>query len=428
MNLLTIPTKNKQTGIKIKCLKCKYQLSDTCKLTNKKLSQCEHKDKHRFNLVVHVPNTKTSRKTKIIEAKDYSSATIELMNFKKELEQSSYQTIMIKGNAPQKTTLIAFAADYLDMLSGVNTPKHLIRIRSKDYIVETKRVIERFCICLKKKGYNLEVLDLKKVGDNEVEIFHEYLLDELKLGQNYYNKHFVIMKTFINWVIDVKDYKIKNPFSNSELSFIKKEQTIISKDEFNKLIEVTTEENGWGYHSGEKRNLFKKWLPYAFRLGLETGVRAEELVSLKWSDLIEIEKGVFVFRISNLKVNRIKEGKDTGSYVRHIPLTKGLNNLLLEMGLEHKKNSDDFILDRENKVSEKYMMSSISRGFTHFIKLATKKQIQFKDLRKTYITMLTMKVGDKAKLFSGHSNDEVLKNHYLSSAHLAGNLNNFEIF
>ena len=84
------------------------------------------------------------------------------------------------------------------------------------------------------------------------------------------------MKTFINWVIDVKDYKIKNPFSNSELSFIKKEQTIISKDEFNKLIEVTTEENGWGYHSGEKRNLFKRWLPYAFRLGLETGVRAEE--------------------------------------------------------------------------------------------------------------------------------------------------------
>lgn len=36
--------------------------------------------------------------------------------------------------------------------------------------------------------------------------------------------------------------------------------------------------------------------------------------------------------------------------------------------------------------------------------------------------------GPNAKLFTGHTNDQVLKDHYLSSAYIAGNLGDFSVF
>ena len=39
-----------------------------------------------------------------------------------------------------------------------------------------------------------------------------------------------------------------------------------------------------------------------------------------------------------------------------------------------------------------------------------------------------MALGDKTKLFTGHSSDEILKSHYVSSAYLASNLSHFSVF
>ena len=177
----------------------------------------------------------------------------------------------------------------------------------------------------------------------------------------------------------------------------------------------------------ERRNHYKPWLPYAFRLGLQTGTRAEELVVLKWRDLVVLEDGVEIFKISNRKVNRIKSGTDTGKYVRNVPITDGLRALLMELGINEKRGSDEYVIPR-NGQSTKYMMQIISRGFAHFIKLATARKVQFKDLRKTYITMMTKALGTSAKMFTGHANDEIIQNHYLSSAYLAGSLSGFKVF
>ncbi|MDQ3047679.1 MAG: hypothetical protein M3R27_09045, partial [Bacteroidota bacterium] len=62
------------------------------------------------------------------------------------------------------------------------------------------------------------------------------------------------------------------------------------------------------------------------------------------------------------------------------------------------------------------------------ITLVTYRPLTFKCLKKSYLTYLVMALGDKAKLFRGHSSDEVLKKHYLSSAHIAGGLSDFTIF
>jgi hypothetical protein len=127
-------------------------------------------------------------------------------------------------------------------------------------------------------------------------------------------------------------------------------------------------------------------------------------------------------------VNRIKTGQDTGTYIRYIPITKGLMDLLIEMGYHQKQGTNGYILDRETNLGTKYMMTFISRSFAHYIKLATKRKIEFKDLRKTYITQIAMLLGENTKMFTGHSNNEVLKNHYIAQAYLAGNLNKFDMF
>ena len=237
------------------------------------------------------------------------------------------------------------------------------------------------------------------------------------------------MKVFVNWAIEVKGHKMNNPFAHAELTFDKKEKTIITKAEFENLIEVTTHENRWVIYCGEKRNYYKEWLSSAFRLALETGVRTEELVVMKWKDILELEEGVMVLKINNLKVNRIQTGMDSENNIRHIPITQSLRKLLIELGFNEKRGTDEYIIDRQREeLSTKYMMQIISRGFSHYIKLASSRKIEFKDLRKTYITHMAMALGDKTKLFTGHSSDEILKSHYVSSAYLAGNLSDFKMF
>jgi hypothetical protein len=117
-----------------------------------------------------------------------------------------------------------------------------------------------------------------------------------------------------------------------------------------------------------------------------------------------------------------------GNYLKNVPITKSLMNLLLELGYDRMKETVAFIIDRPDGSDINYMMDLLSRSFAHFIKLATDRKLEFKDLRKTYITHLTMALGTNAKLFTGHTNDAVLKSHYLNGAFLAGNLNDFSVF
>jgi hypothetical protein len=72
-------------------------------------------------------------------------------------------------------------------------------------------------------------------------------------------------------------------------------------------------------------------------------------------------------------------------------------------------------------------MDLLSRCFAHYIKLATDRPLEFGVLRKTFITRLTMAAGPNAKLFTGSSSDVVLKNHYLFTAFMAANLDDFTV-
>lgn len=425
--MLKVPAKYKRCGIKVKCMTCKFQVSTVCKQNGKCLSSCPNKESHRYNLIVCIPNSPGSRRTKILDTKDFSVALTELQKFRNELSSSGYHKAIVNNQKDiTNPTLLDYAISYLNTMTGENTPAILIRKRSKEHIDDISRTIVRFGTSLKKAGYNYKFLKLSDIGDVEVSVFHEYLLNKLKLKTRSYNKHISAMRTFYNWVERVKDYRGSNPFNHVELKKVPtKEKSIITKDEFDKLLNVTTCENGF---DAINKNHFKDWIKVGFKLAIETGLRREELVTLRWSNIVSLEGDKLVFRINNLKVNRIGNGESEGDYLKNVPITKSLMILLLELGYESKKQTNGFIIDRLEGTDLKYMMATLSRSFTHFIKLATNRKLEFKDLRKTYITHLTMVLGANAKLFTGHTNDQVLKSHYLNGAFLAGNLSDFSVF
>ncbi len=436
MELLNIPSKYNRCGIKVKCLKCKWQLGDGKCHENKNetisINKCCHKEKHHFNLIVCVPNTKNSRRMKIINTRDISEALIEMEKFKKELIETKYQKpIQTIQKTKRDELLVELCADYLDFQNGVNTPSHLVRKRDKDHISDCKRTLGRFCIALSKKGYNLEILDVKSIGDNEVGYFHDYLVEELgfQKGSSSYNRHFRVGKAFINWCIEQKQITMFNPFTKAELKVERKNLEVISKEEFQKLLEVTTVENGHDPNpKGKKQNAYFPWLKTAFKLAVETGLRNDEIIRLKWSDLSTIDKEKKAFQINDFKVNRKQFGNEEGKNKKIIPLTAGLMDLLNELGFEENVGKNVPILDTDNYGSISTIEKAISRAFGHYIKQVTDKPLQFKNLRKTYISHIVMVLGDKAKLFTGHSDDEVLMKHYISKAWTAGGLSEFRVF
>lgn len=425
-----IPAKYSRCGIKIKCLKCTWLVSDTCRLNDKGINSCEHKDKHKYIFKVHVPGTNNGRVMKLAKSENFNEALVELLAFKEELKKQGYHKTEIKVKE-RDTTVSGLMQEYLNYISGNGTHAHLIKKLSDEHIQYYKKVFIRFCDALKKAGYNPQLLDVKDINDDIVEVFH-FFVEGLGLNKTTYSKHFVLMKAFINWVIEKKDYKVNNAFEHVTLQVAKREKNPISREEFDQLIAVTIPENGMAVDkNGKKRFFYTPWLTTAFKIGLETGLRREEIVSLAWNNIREIQhngKVALILDVNNLKNNRRFFGKDTGQFVKPIPVTKGLLSLLLTLGYEKKKGTTGFIIEREEKVDMGYLLDKISRGFAHFIKFVTDRKIEFKDLRKTYITQLSMKLGKNTKIFTGHGDDQVLRDSYIAEEFISANLSDFSVF
>lgn len=422
--MLRVPGKYKRCGIKVKCLKCKVQVGDVCGETGSPISTCEHIDKHKYNLVVCVPKTPGARRTKIVHANNFDDALAEMLVFKKELVENSYRRPTPMKPA-QTNMLIDFMMSYLEIISGVNSLPHLNRKRSKEHVGDTERAFGRFLVSLENTGYNINTLDAQIISDNEVGIYHDFLKSSLSLGKRAYNKHMTIMKTLFNWIKHEQDYKVTNPFNRIEMTSDKKDIPIILRSEFDGLLAAITVENG--FEPVSKKNLFRPWLCNAYRLAVETGLRREELLLLRWADIHKISDGKFACRVPNLKVNRILKGKGGGESTKYIPVTKSLLAFLVELGYGDLKDADITIIQYPG-IQLKPAIDLLSRAFGHFIKCATDRKLEFGVLRKTYMTRLTIAAGPNAKLFTGSSSDEVLKNHYLSQAFMAANLEDFSVF
>jgi integrase len=398
---LTLP-KNPHKGLKIFCR--------TCRVDN---SKCRHYDRQIYRVRIHVPGTKNGTKSFYLEAKNYNDAIIECALFEKELIQNGFEKVKQIDSVSLTDYSIGDAVvKYREYMSGESKYAHLKKNLTQEHIDECIR----FCWKLVENVALTKNIKRTRPTDIKIEdVSNFYIWAENNYGDRSFNKCFIAVRAFFEFLIEIENIEMKNPFRK----FVPKVVTptnidIISEDEFNQVLAAVDTYNPFITlgGKGEKKNLYKPYLKDGFKLFLLTGGRREEVVDLKWSDIFSTPQGVKLFIIDNLKVKRIK--KNNKECKKYIGINVDLEDFLIELGMNEKIGKDEYILYPNRTSTTKTIMTDLSRGFSHYKEGAgIKKDISLSNLRKTYLTWHHQVLGDDTGLVSSHSTTHILDKYYL---------------
>jgi len=400
---LKIPVRNSLNGLKVFCTKCKL-----------KNPKCNHYDKHRFRMHVHVPGTLNKELTKVLDALEYNTAFDEGYEFKKQMMAYDYKK-QVFAPISKSYTLPSAILKYYQYLSGSHELAHLQKNVSPGYRDECIRYCRYFVKIVSGRS---DVKSFDVADTSDVDVANFYTWADNNYAAKTFNKMLNELKAFYNFLIKVEKIKMDNPFETYhtkqvELSTIKS----LSKSEFNQIIEAIEQGPKLKMDSkGGHKNMYWPQLKEAFKLFLLTGGRREEVLSLRWSQLQDYDDGLRFFVIDNLKVNRTNKSKNSNRNAkkRMIAVNQDLMELLLELGYADKKNTNDFIIYPERTCTVKTLMDRISKSFTHYKEVAgINSEISLKNLRKTYITWLRVVMDGQTGVLSSHASDEILERHYI---------------
>ena len=398
---LTLP-KNPHKGLKIFCR--------TCRVDNRK---CKHYDRQVYRVRIHIPGTKNATKSFYLEAENYNDAVIECALIEKELIQNGFE----KVNQTNSDSLTDYSigdavVKYREYMEGKSKYAHLKKNLTQDHIDECVRFCWKLIenVALSKNIKRTRPTDIKI---EDVSNFYKWA--EQNYSSTTFNKCFKAIRTFFEFLIEVENIEMKNPF-----------RKFVPKPSINNIIDTITEEEFIRILTavdtidpivklggkGKIENRYKPFLKDGFKLFLLTGGRREEVVDLKWSDIYSTLQGIKLFIIDNLKVNRIK--KDAKERKKYIGINADLEDFLIELGMNEKIGKDEYILSPNRDRITKTMMNDLSKGFTHYKNGAgIKKDISLSTLRKTYLTWHHQVLGNDTGLVSSHSTTQVLEKYYL---------------
>ena len=398
MSVLKLP-KNPYKGIKLYCR--------TCRIDNPK---CSHHDRIIYRVRVHVPGTDKDIKSKMLSATNYEDAVAETIEFEKELKSNGYETIKPKADEGNDYSVTGAIMKFDYYLRGESEYAHLRKNVTKGHIDEMFRFCRFFANSLKQKN-DIRRMRIADVSQHDVADF--YIWADEHYAPKTFNKCLAGLKGFFDFLIEVEEVEMKNPFRKYVRKFVPQSDIMtINKDEFESIIQAV--DNYTPYcvlgGKGERKNLYRPYLKDGFKLFLLSGGRREEVVGLKWNNIFESDNKIKFFRIKNLKVTRIMK-KET--IYKYIPITDDLFDFLNELGYEEKRNSDEYILCPDRFETPKTMMDVLSKSFTHYrIGAGIEKDISLKHLRKTYITWVNNELGIDTGLITSSTNG-VLEKFYL---------------
>lgn len=414
MSRLIIPASKKFTGLYVFCNKCN-QKSKTSLVYNEK---CNHpEDKVVYKAIITIPGTKSIR-SKNLEAKNVDEAIKQTIDFRNELVAADFKHITINVKEQNPVDLLGCIAMYLDYLENNNVYSHQVKPRTKAHIAQITAYLKKFIIALKTEHLNIKGLLVRHIEDYHVDIWNNYLNDNFPDYSNRtFNRHMDTISEFFQYLINIKRYKLNNFFSSENVARRKvhSRKETISMQEFKNLLNIINPENGIEILStGERKNHYYDWLKDAFEFGLYSGRRRDEIIYAKFSDIIE-ENGVPIYIITedykfNRRNNLVKDGEKKFNYS---PVIKDLYLFLQKIKYEQFKGSDRYLIASESPRKRETIKDDMSKAFTHYYKkLGTGKKLEFKNLRKTYITFLNNFTGGKAEEITGHSGQEIIMSNY----------------
>ncbi len=429
MKGLRIPEKYKRTGLYVYCNKCK-RYSNIKDGYLKPFPDCDHPyEKQVFKLKVHVEGTHRVCKTMALKTKDIQEVDKIRMEFIEQLKTSGYNLNNLNtDDAPDQVKyLLTYQMErYITFKTqGGFYDFEASRKVSKKTVDDFKRHF-RYFLESTAGMVNLNTLRIDQITEIHLNAFFGYM-NRKKFSPKSYNNMIASLRGFYNHMINNENLNINNPFLKMKQQTVYYDPVIFSQEEFEKILDYTTYENG--YDSDWERNLFREWLPTAFKLGLYTCLRLGELVELKYEDVV-LEDGILLLRVENQKVNKILGNNDQrNKRIKRIPVINELKKVFdQECSYDDKQGSNQYIIAPE--LSRNTVHGIITKGFTHFKRKAGIDESKcFKDLRTTYITKMESKYGlAMSSIVSDHSSTDVVQRHYLAQIESVKMMKGFRLF
>lgn len=396
--------RNSYTGMKIYCNQCK-----------KDNANCSHFEKQVFRIRIHVTGTKNKIISRKLNSKKYEGALKEALNLKEAIVKSNFQSIKITDGG-NDYSIVDAVLKYYQYLDGKHKYSHKQKNVSEGHRDECIRHCGFFVDTLK-SSKNVATMRVVNTTQGDVARFYDWATE--KYSDSTFNKCFRNLKAFYKFLIDIEEIDMKNPFEIYVPKLVSKNKIqTLSKKEFNDILNAvdTCDPIHILGGKGERKNKYQPYLKDAFKLFLLTGGRNEEVVNLRWSDILITMNNIKFFEVENHKTKRQNISKNRVKSVapKYFPINSDLFELLMNLGYEEKKNTDDFILCPNRTEKFETIISNVSKGFTHYrIGAGIKKDVSLRNLRKTYLSWVQVVMNKDTRILSSHTSDEVLEKHYL---------------
>lgn len=407
-----IPKSKRTVGLYVHCKECKRKSASYLKPTE----TCSHPtEKLSYRAIFTIPGT-NSIKSKILDTTDINEAIKLTLDFESQLKKSDYKT-ELKVDSRLPVDLIGCMVMYMDYLENKNVFDHQKKLRSEQHIKSISRYLGRFIESLKDAGKNPKSILIRHIDDEHVDIFYRYLNNLDKCGNRTFNRHMDTVSEMFNYLIDEKKYKLSNYFRAKN---VRRKRTVsqietITIDEFKALLQSIKPENSIEELStGEKKYHYYEWLNDALELALYTGLRRDSITMLRFSDIIEVDGKPFIIQTEDYKYNRrnnlvLPEEK---KYI-YVPVILDLHLMLQKLRYEKYKGQNRYLIAPSSTRKRETLKDDLSKAFTHYWKqVNSEKNIQFRNLRKTYITRLNNYTNGQADSITGHAGQEVIMKHY----------------
>ncbi|GGG35830.1 hypothetical protein GCM10011344_40910 [Dokdonia pacifica] len=471
MKVLHIPHRSRLKGQTIICNRCKskgYCTTKTkegktkwiCKNTGKRLSTCANPASHRFVSTLYNPFTQKSDIIIRHQTRDFwvfRKRHNELLNVEQELKyfyrtgeiaqakaivdgfknstkqkkQKIQEELQIDARAihiTPETYLESAMVIYSEFLDGKRGEDWEKRPSIRSTITSYKRALERFHECLTNNGYQPELISLNEINKTHLHLWVREVKKRYNANktQNHYLNN---VNTFLKWCSSRGAGTISNALEHVKRGKTTGDTTIASLDDFKYMItlispersieEYTWKDNKTGQLKKKTRRHYKTWLKDGFWLTLLLGGRGDDISHFRWSEVNKKtnDNGSEDYWIE-LFDNKYYKQHDVKRF-NYVPMYKQTYNILLELGLNEKWGSDDFVIapDFENRERLKTILSTSFHWYWKDV-AGLNPNVKFKSLRSTFITLASLSAtGDKWQLIQKHTNMETTRKHYFEKSH-----------
>lgn len=401
---LQIPARQRKPGEAIWCGKCNTNVTDKCKATGKRKSTCKHGEHHRFQSRVY-----DKKLRKMVRVKTYPKDLRDYNEFTRlhPIELDKYFSRGIVKIQTKRPTLLRDALKkYYDWLNDIDVPSHQKKGLDAKHVKNQLNNLVTFRESM--PGYeSLSVID---VTDEHVGIFHDFLERKDYAAKTYNNKMETLRSAFDYFIKELKYPLEGNPFSRVVRKKTQSKKDFVHIDDFWKLLEITTLENGIKFERCSDRvkrvSLHRDWLTDYWELALWTGGRRKDIAFLTLDMVKEHHIEKYDHKVSKKKRTDV---------IHWLPRSHEFNQLLQRLTKKYGLTGSDYLIEPTDP-NRTTISNHASKAFTHYWRfLDPGYYARMYSLRDTHITLMIQRYGNLYEgVFGSHENIKTSLDNYAS--------------